>query len=59
MQFKRLEQDSMVSRRSRDLGGQELVVLVEEQPPYVQFGTLDYFWPHSIRLPNSQLHLKC
>ena len=40
MQFERLEKDSMVSRRSRDLGGQELVVLVEEQPPYVQFGNI-------------------
>ena len=39
LQFERLEQDSMISRRSRDLAGQELVVLVEGQPPYVQFGT--------------------
>ena len=39
LQFERLEEDSMVSRRSRDLAGQELVVLVEGQPPYVQFGT--------------------
>ena len=28
----------MISRRSRDLAGKELVVLVEGQPPYVQFG---------------------
>ena len=56
MQFERLEKDSMVSRRSRDLGGQELVVLVEGQPPYVQFGRLNYFWPHFIRLPISHLH---
>ena len=40
LQFERLEQDSLISRRSRDLAGQELVVLVEGQPPYVQFGTL-------------------
>ena len=37
IQFQRLEQDSMISRRSEDMAGQELVVLVEEQPPYVQF----------------------